>query len=202
MVDGDKQKIIFMAGMPASGKTSLSFKLCEKFGFRHISAGECLREELGKPNSDLSQLIRSYIDKGEIVPGHITLSLMKNKIDSLGWGKYVIIIDGFPRNLDNVTCWVNEMSDIVDVIYLVSLECSFDKICERLRIRKAEIERSDDKESVLKNRIRVFHEETEPVVLTFIAASKGAIINADDSFEVVWNKLETLVLSLGFKLLD
>ncbi|UKK01854.1 UMP-CMP kinase [Theileria orientalis] len=201
-MDGNKQKIFFMAGMPATGKTTLSFKLCEKFGFRHISAGECLREEMGNPKSDLSELIRSYIDRGEIVPGHITLSLMKKKIDSFGWGKYVVIIDGFPRNLDNVTCWVNEMSDIVDVIYLVSLECSFDKICERLKIRTSEKERSDDKESVLRNRMRVFHEETHPVVLSFRAASKGVIINADDSFEVVWNKLEKLVLSLGFKLLN
>ncbi|EAN32973.1 Adenylate kinase family protein [Theileria parva strain Muguga] len=202
---GVKQKILFLAGMPASGKTTISYKLEEMFGFKHISAGECLREEMEDSNSQYSSLIRSYIDRGDIVPGHITLSLMKKKINSFGWGKTVVTIDGFPRNLDNVQCWVKEMSDIVEVINLICLVCSEDTIKDRLKLRTTEMgtlhypKRSDDNLSVLANRLKVFHDQTEPVVLCFTAASKCLTINADVSREELWDKVDQYVQSLGYK---
>ncbi|XP_952023.1 UMP-CMP kinase, putative [Theileria annulata] len=185
--------------MPASGKTTISYKLEEIFGFKHISAGECLREEMDDSNSQYSSLIRSYIDKGEIVPGHITLSLMRKKINSFGWGKTVVTIDGFPRNLDNVQCWVREMSDIVEVINLICFVCSEETIKDRLKHRTEEMERSDDKLSVLENRLRVFRDQTDPVVLCFNAASKCLTINADAPREEVWDQVDRYIQSLGYK---
>ncbi|AFZ79664.1 UMP-CMP kinase, putative [Theileria equi strain WA] len=194
-----KQKIIFLVGMPGSGKSTLSKRMVERFGFRHISAGDCLREEMSDPKSSESEYIRSFIDAGRIVPAEITLRLMRKKIEGLGWGKYVVIIDGYPRNLNNVDGWSREMSNDVEALHLISLECSEDVSADRMLSRSSHSGRSDDNVNVLKERFKVFYEETKLVISCFRAASRCTVIDANRTRDEVWEDIEALITSFGYK---
>ena len=84
---------------PGAGKGTQCEKLSKEFGISHLSAGELLRQERIKPTAN-GQLIDEYLREGKIVPVEISLNLLKNEIYSLAASRY--LIDGFPRNWDNL----------------------------------------------------------------------------------------------------
>jgi len=87
-----------------AGKGTQCAKLVDDFGFTHLSAGDLLREERAS-GSDNGQLIDEYIREGKIVPVEISLGLLKKRMDVTrlaGRDSTVFLIDGFPRNQDNV----------------------------------------------------------------------------------------------------
>lgn len=74
----DKPKVIFVLGAPGSGKGTQCAKIVNTFGYTHLSAGDLLREERAKPDSQFGSLIESFIVDGKIVPVAITCSLLEN----------------------------------------------------------------------------------------------------------------------------
>jgi len=95
---------------PGAGKGTQCEKLSQEFGISHLSAGELLRQERIKPTAN-GQLIDEYLREGKIVPVEISLNLLKNEIYSLAASRY--LIDGFPRNWDNL----NGNDDICNSIF-------------------------------------------------------------------------------------
>src|ERR1700755_3412662 len=72
--------IIFVLGGPGSGKGTQCAKLVKDFGFKHLSAGDLLREEQDRPGSQFGELIKTYIKEGQIVPMEVTIQLLENAI--------------------------------------------------------------------------------------------------------------------------
>ena len=87
--------------------------LGEEFGLTHLSAGELLRQERSDPNSQYGALIDSCLKEGKIVPVEISLGLLRNAIERCDCDRY--LIDGFPRNWDNVLGWNRLMQDVSDL---------------------------------------------------------------------------------------
>ena len=77
--EGEKPNVLFVLGPPGAGKGTNCEKLVEHYGYFHISAGDCLREERKNPNSKDGELINTYIKEGKIVPVEITIALMLKK---------------------------------------------------------------------------------------------------------------------------
>lgn len=126
----------------------------------HLSAGDLLRAERdsGSPNGDL---INSIILKGEIVPVKITVELIKSAIVKNGGATKKFLIDGFPRNEDNLQGWNEVMGDFADMKFVLFLECEEQAMIDRINKRAAESGaevRNDDNLEVLKKRFRVFRE--------------------------------------------
>ena len=99
-----KPQVVFFLGGPGSGKGTQSALINEKFGFKHLSAGDLLREERKSGSSD-GELIESLIKEGKIVPSRITVSLLHNAMKKLGMENGKFLIDGFPRNRENLESW-------------------------------------------------------------------------------------------------
>lgn len=74
----DKPKVVFVLGAPGSGKGTQCSKIVDHFGYVHLSAGDLLREERARPDSEFGQLIEDCIKNGKIVPVEITCSLLEN----------------------------------------------------------------------------------------------------------------------------
>jgi UMP-CMP kinase len=72
--------VIFVLGGPGAGKGTQCAKLVKDYGFKHLSAGDLLREEQDRPGSEFGDLIKSYIKEGTIVPQEITIQLLENAI--------------------------------------------------------------------------------------------------------------------------
>ena len=101
-VQASKMKVVFVLGGPGSGKGTNCAKLVETFGYVHLSAGDLLREER-QSGSDLAEMINTFIAEGKIVPAEITVRLLRNAMEKSGAGKF--LVDGFPRDLQNLACW-------------------------------------------------------------------------------------------------
>ena len=88
---------IILFGPPGSGKGTQANSIAEKYNLLHISTGDLFRYEIGN-STELGQLAKSYMNKGELVPDDVTIGMLKNKVDAYpdvaGY-----IFDGFPRNV-------------------------------------------------------------------------------------------------------
>lgn len=100
-----KPTVVFILGGPCSGKGTQSTLINNHLNFKHLSAGELLREERKNPSSQHGDLIEKTIVEGKIVPSFITVALLKAAMEKNGkqYGKF--LIDGFPRNKENLDKW-------------------------------------------------------------------------------------------------
>lgn len=154
---------VVIFGPPGSGKGTQSEKIIERFDLEHISTGEILRTEI-KSNSDLGKIAASFIDRGELVPDHIIVGMLENKLNVLGAVKGVIF-DGFPRTIEQACALkmlLHKREEDIDV--MINLEVDNAEITERLLKRGETSGRSDDNLETIEKRIRVYECQTAPVI--------------------------------------
>lgn len=126
------------------------------------------------------------------MPVEISLGLLKRQILITGKNRY--LIDGFPRNHDNLSGWMKIMPDLCDIEMIVFLECNETELERRIIERGRTSNRSDDNIQTAKKRFTTFQEETMPVVKHFIQASGDfnlVRINGDRSIESVYSDLKS-----------
>lgn len=158
--------------------------LCAKFtSVKHLSAGELLRKELesGSPNG---KLISNVLAEGKIVPVQITLDLLKNEIQKSTFNRF--LIDGFPRNLDNLQGWDSCMDDICDLEAVFYLDCPEEVLEQRLLTRGKTSGRSDDNKETVKKRLLTFRQDTMPIVEHYREMGKLVTIPGNQTIERVF----------------
>jgi UMP-CMP kinase len=92
----DKVTVIFVLGGPGAGKGTQCSKLVSDYGFKHLSAGDLLREEQDRPGSEFGEMIKTYIKEGTIVPMEVTIQLLENAMKTAmeSENKNTFLIDG------------------------------------------------------------------------------------------------------------
>jgi len=193
LLSEDDATIIFVLGGPGSGKGTQCAKLVKDFGFKHLSAGDLLREEQDRPGSEFGDLIKSYIKEGQIVPMEVTIQLLENAItktiDEQGNRKF--LIDGFPRKMDQALSFEESVCPSKFTLFF---DCPEDVMQERLLDRGKTSGRSDDNIESIKKRFKTFVETSMPVVDMYekegrvvkVEATKGP----DEVYEEVKQKVE------------
>merc|ERR1712223_1946660 len=175
-----KPNVVFVLGGPGAGKGTQCSNLVKDFGVVHLSAGDLLRAERNS-GSDDAELINNYIKEGKIVPVAITVGLIKKAMEkNMGLGRDQFLIDGFPRNEDNLEGWNKIMADFAEVPFLLLLECTEEEMTQRIlkRAETAEVARKDDNLETLKKRFKVFQEQTMPVVDQYKEAGKCRMVQS------------------------
>jgi UMP-CMP kinase len=114
-------RVIFVLGGPGAGKGTQCSNLVEEFDFVHLSAGDLLREERANAASQYGELISSYIKDGKIVPVEITVKLLLNAMNKSG--RSAFLIDGFPRNADNLAGWERVVGKQAQVLGCLYFDC-------------------------------------------------------------------------------
>ncbi len=154
---------IVIFGPPGSGKGTQSEKIIEKYGLAHISTGDILRKEI-KEGTELGNIAKSYIDKGELVPDKTIIDMLEKKLESLTKAKGVIF-DGFPRTVDQAIALKKMLQRKgEDVNVMLNLEVDCDELIDRL-VKRGQISgRSDDNPEIIKKRINVYQKQTAPVI--------------------------------------
>jgi len=151
---------VFLLG---SGKGTLCEKIAKIYNYEHVSVGDLLRDE--KACSKHSELIKEYQIEGKIVPAEITIGSLKSKISELNSsGVYNILLDGFPCNSENLEYWNQIVGDSVKLEYVIYLNCSEDTMIDRVLKRGKTSGRMDDNEESVVKRIKVFNEQSLPVI--------------------------------------
>src|SRR5690606_21605467 len=144
---------IILFGPPGSGKGTQSDLIIDKFGLKHISTGNILREEV-KNKTELGILADELMSKGQLVPDHIMIGMIKNKLQELGDVKGVIF-DGFPRTEPQAEALDTLLKEYnTEISTLIALEVPEEELKARLLNRATLEGRSDDNEETIKNRIQ------------------------------------------------
>ena len=151
----------------------------------HLSAGDLLREEK-KTESETAVMINTYIKEGKIVPGEVTVGLMKKAIKANGWEKSKYLIDGFPRNQENLEIWQRLLGDEINVPFILFLDANEDEMIHRILERAKTSGRDDDNMESLKKRFGVFNNETLPVVQIFDKQDKVRRVQAIGTIDEVY----------------
>lgn len=173
---------------PGAGKGTQCEKIAKEFNIKHLSAGELLRQEQMRPTEN-GRLIDAFLKEGKIVPVEISLGLLKKEIVDLKWNRY--LIDGFPRNWDNLDGWNRCMSDTCNVESILFIDCQQKELEKRIMSRGVSSGRDDDNLESLKKRFATFKRETMPVVNYFKTnmSNKFVAINGDQPVEKVYQDM-------------
>ena len=185
----DKYKVIFIVGPPGVGKNTQCDKLVEKYKFIHFGAGDLLRAESKKDTED-GKLINSLISQGKIVPVKITCSLLKKAMDDAG-KKNIFLIDGYPRNQDNIDGWNEVFGENYKLITSIILGCDEELLEKRLLQRAQHSGRSDDKVDVIKKRFKVYVEQSQPIEAKLKLMGPYIEVKADGTIDEVFQKIAT-----------
>ncbi len=182
-------KNIVLFGAPGAGKGTQAVKLVEKYGFNHISTGQVIRNEI-QAQSPAGKRVEECIARGEFAPDDLVIEIVKNFMathqDVAG-----SIFDGFPRNTyqaEQFDLLMEEWSSKVDV--MLSLEVPEEELIQRLLLRGKESGRADDaNEEVIRNRIRIYNEQTAIVADYYAAQGKHIAIDGTGTIEEIFERL-------------
>jgi len=208
---------IVMLGPPGVGKGTQAKILSEKTGLAHISSGDLFRENL-KNQTELGKLAQTYMTKGELVPDDVTVAMVKDRLTRPDC-EAGAILDGFPRTpaqAEALETMLQDFNGHVDCVPFI--QAGEDVLVERLTGRwtcRAEghvfnaktnppkmagkcdfdgselYQRDDDKEDTVKNRIRVYFNQTAPLISYYKNHGKLVEIDGTQSIDRVTSDLLT-----------
>lgn len=182
-------QVVFVLGAPGSGKGTQCSMISKEYDYVHLSAGDLLREERQRPGSEYGEMIEEKIRNGEIVPVEVTCSLLHKAMQKSGKERF--LIDGFPRNQDNMDGWERVMSDKTKLLFVLFFECSREICTERcLRRGAAGSGRSDDNIESLKKRFNTYLNDTMPIINYYDKLGLVRRINAEEEPDQVFDKVK------------
>ena len=187
-------RVVFVLGGPGAGKGTQSELMEQNYPTVHLSVGELLRNEVTKKESPYKEVIESALVGGKIVPVEISLNLLQQAMKERQEQQMIYLVDGFPRNYDNLNGWCDVMHNVTALWSVLVYQCPLNVLEERILKRAEDSGRSDDNLASLRKRFHTFEHETMPIVETLRGASSAKScsqwsvvdIRGDESLEDVW----------------
>lgn len=180
---------IILFGPPGVGKGTQADILKKKYNLVHISTGDVFRHNI-KNATDLGKLAKSFIDKGKLVPDEITIDMLSNEVDK-NPDTNGFIFDGFPRTAAQAEALGHLMDDRDSQIdAMIALEVDDEILVKRLLERGKTSGRADDAdESIIRNRIKVYYNETAILKQYYQNKNKYYGIDGVGSIEEITQRL-------------
>ena len=206
---------IILLGPPGSGKGTQAKLLSKKYSIPHIAMGDILREEVAK-KTPLGKKVNVYMSKGELVPDEIVIEVLKKRLQEADCVDG-FILDGFPRTLNQAKALDNMLNELnLKIDAVIYIEVPDEEIMKRLSLRRTckvcgriynlhynppkqdgkcdvcggeLIIRDDDKPEVIKNRLKVYNDQTKPLVDYYKSHKLLICINGVDSIDKVFQQI-------------
>ncbi len=214
---------LLLIGPPGVGKGTQAGIISRKFGIPQIATGDMLRQEV-KNASDLGTKAKAYMDRGELVPDSLVISMLEQRLQGKDAGKG-FILDGFPRTVAQADALEIKFRELgIDRFLVIEFKVNEESIITRLSARRvcskcgkiynmltepplkdglcnecgsSLYQRDDDKETTIRERFKVYNSKTAP--LTEYYANKGLLktVRADGSIESI-NSDVTAIIEKAF----
>lgn len=180
---------IVLFGAPGSGKGTQSAKIIDQFGLYHISTGEVLRDHMAR-GTELGQTAEKYISKGHLIPDNLIVDLIADVIDNDAKDAKGVVFDGFPRTIPQAEALKKMLEDRGSKVHaVVGLEVPEEELVERMLNRGRETGRADDNIETIKNRLDVYHNQTQPLQEYYRADGSYLPINGSGSVEEIFDNI-------------
>jgi adenylate kinase len=154
--------IWILLGAPGAGKGTQAKLLAEHLAVPHVSTGDLLRRAVAE-GTELGRKAKSYMEAGELVPDPLILGMVRETLTGAAAGG--CILDGYPRNRAQAKSLDGMLREIGQTLAgVLDLEVPEDELVRRIAGRAADQGRSDDTEETVRNRLRVYEEQTAPLV--------------------------------------
>lgn len=206
---------LIMLGAPGAGKGTQAKKIAEKYQIPHISTGDIFRANI-KAGTELGMKAKSYMDQGQLVPDEVTIGMLLDRI-SQDDSKNGYVLDGFPRTIpqaESLTAALAERGEKID--YAVNVDVPDENIISRMSGRRACIGcgatyhivynapkkedicdtcgeklvlRDDDKPETVQKRLRVYHDQTQPLIDYYKKAGVLAEVDGTQNMEKVFQDI-------------
>jgi len=206
-----------LLGPPGGGKGTQANLLINKFNIPQISTGDMLREHI-KNKTELGNLAKKFMEKGELVPDSLILDMMAGKLSSNECNNG-FILDGFPRTIpqaEGLNTILKKIQKVLDKV--IVLDVNDDNIVERMGGRRVHLSsgrvyhikfnppknenldditnekltiRNDDKEETVRNRLKVYHEMTKPLIEFYNTNNIILKIDGSKSIDSIHNNIIT-----------
>ncbi len=185
---------VVLMGAPGAGKGTQAKLLEKELGLPQVATGDLFRHNL-KNDTELGKLARSYMDKGELVPDEVTVAMVRDRLSQNDCAQGAIL-DGFPRSpaqADALEELLKEFDGKINVVPFIKV--SQDILLQRL-LKRAEIEgRTDDNEETIRVRMRVYREQTAPLLDYYREKGLLVEVNGEQSIADVQKDLLALIRS-------
>ncbi|MEU1547949.1 adenylate kinase [Nocardia sp. NPDC005745] len=166
---------VVLLGPPGAGKGTQAVLLSEKLGVPHISTGDLFRANISQ-QTPLGREAQKYMDAGDLVPSDVTNRMVEARVNEPDAANG-FVLDGYPRTVDQADALekiLENMNTQLDAV--LRFVVPEDTVVERMLARG----RTDDNEGVIRNRLRVYREETEPLLEHY----DGLVVSVDGVGEV------------------
>ena len=210
---------IIMLGAPGAGKGSQASRIAKEYQLPHISTGDIFRANL-KEETELGKRAKSFMDKGELVPDDITIAMLLDRIHKEDC-KNGYILDGFPRTIPQAEALKEALAkkdEKIDlaldveasdeliikrmdgrrtcpacgaIYHIVTLPPKTEGICDRCGADL--IQRKDDNEETVKNRLKIYHEVTEPFISYYKKEGILEEIDGAEELDKVFEKVKRII---------
>ena len=212
---------VILLGAPGSGKGTQSGVLAKRLNLAHIATGDMFRDEVQR-KTELGALARAYMDKGQLVPDGITISMLIQRMDSLPAACQGVLLDGFPRTIEQARRLDEALASrgmMVDRAILIDVAQGelLSRLARRWTCRSCgavyhEVsqpprragacnlcggglyQREDDREETVKQRLEVYFSQTAPVIEFYREQGKLAEVDGQGEIREV---SESLLSALG-----
>ena len=210
---------IIMLGAPGAGKGTQAKMIAAKYGVPHISTGDIFRANI-KNNTELGQKAKTYMDKGELVPDSLVVDLIMDRFKEADCANGYVL-DGFPRTIPQAEALDNALkANGEKVDFAINVEVPDENIINRMSGRRAcvgcgatyhikynptKVEgvcdacgeklilRDDDKPETVKNRLSVYHEQTQPLIDYYNKAGVLAEVDGTKDMEDVFKDIVNIL---------
>ncbi len=204
---------LILVGPPGVGKGTQATMLTHRLGLVHLASGDVFRHEIAD-GTELGHTAKQFIDKGMLVPDDVTIGMMESRFTSLEARTSGFVLDGFPRTVAQAQALDAKLASLgIAIARVASLEIDDEVVVARITGRRscpncgeifhiasrppttenvcdncgsALATRTDDKDETIRQRLKVFHEQTAPVLAYYSGTGKLHHIDGDQPAEEVF----------------
>ena len=190
-----KPEIIFIIGGPGVGKGTICSYITSDYPniIKTISTGDLLRSVVKEKKVEGWEILEEDMKKGNLISSDRVLFYLKEAIFSSD--KKIILVDGYPRNIENWEIWDKNMKNYVDIKAVFFFDGNHDIMMKRIHKRKDG--REDDKnDEIIKKRIELFEKETKPLVNIFEKRGNLITINCNNDFDFIYSDVKKALKDL------
>lgn len=185
-------KYVILIGPPGAGKGTQAKMLEQALGVPQVSTGDLFRYNL-KNQTELGRLAQTYMDKGELVPDEVTVAMVRDRLQQPD-AQAGAILDGFPRTIPQAEALdklVDELGGEISVVPHIVVD--HEELIQRL-LKRATLEgRTDDNEDAIRTRMRVYEEQTKPLLQYYEQKGLVVDVNGRQSIEAVQQDLRRVI---------